>query len=214
MIDAHATQPALKDCNGSNLTYTDMKHHIATIAVTLVEAGAIDGTPVGLFQSPSSDWICSTLAIFRIGATYVPLDPRNCIARIATIVEIARSAILLTGRDSTGHVAQINARDAVQIVVTDIATSTSLPFVANQARPESRAVILFTSGTTGKAKCVMLTHANLRAQCEGYSRMVDLPSMVSVVLQQTIYNFDVSLDHFLAALADGGCLCVVPAKKR
>jgi hypothetical protein len=47
-------------------------------------------------------------------------------------------------------------------------------------------------------------------QCEGYSRMVKLPSMVSVVLQQTIYNFDVSLDQIFAALADGGCLYVVP----
>jgi hybrid polyketide synthase/nonribosomal peptide synthetase ACE1 len=214
MIDTHATQPALKDGNDNNLTYTEMKDRIATIAATLVEAGATNGTPVGVFQSPSSDWICSMLAIFRVGATYVPLDLRNSIARIAIIADIARPAILLTDHDTTDYVAQINARDAIQIVVADIVTSTSLPVVANQARPESQAVILFTSGTTGKPKGVMLTHANLRAQCEGYSRMINLPSMVSVVLQQTIYNFDISLDQIFAALADGGCLYVVPAEKR
>jgi hybrid polyketide synthase/nonribosomal peptide synthetase ACE1 len=214
MIDKHAEQPALKDGNGNNLTYTEMKDRIATIAATLVESGATDGTPVGVFQCPSSDWICSMLAIFRVGATYVPLDLRSFIVRIASIVEIAKPVVLLTDHDTTGHVAQINARDLIEIVVADIATSASLPVAANQARPESQAVILFTSGTTGKPKGVILTHANIRAQCEGYSRMVNLPSMVSVVLQQTIYNFDVSLDQIFAALADGGCLYVVPAEKR
>jgi hybrid polyketide synthase/nonribosomal peptide synthetase ACE1 len=166
MIDTHAEQPALKDGNGNNLTYTEMKDRIATIAATLVESGATDGTPVGVFQSPSSDWICSMLAIFRVGATYVPLDLRSFIVRIASIVEIAKPVVLLTDHDTTGHVAQINARDLIEIVVADIATSASLPVTANQARLESQAVILFTSGTTGKPKGVILTHANIRAQCE------------------------------------------------
>ncbi|PVI02593.1 putative equisetin synthetase [Periconia macrospinosa] len=144
--------------------------------------------------------------VHMFGATYVPLDPRNSIARIASIVGTAKPTIVLTDHHTTSQV--------TQVIVSDIATSSSLPAVVNKATPDSPAVILFTSGTTGKPKGVILTHANLRAQCEGYSRMVDLPSMVSVVLQQTIYNFDVSLDQIFAALADGGCLYVVPAEKR
>jgi hybrid polyketide synthase/nonribosomal peptide synthetase ACE1 len=214
MIDAHATQPALKDGLGTTLTYSQMKSRIKSISAVLVNNGATEGTTIGVFQDPSADWICSMLAIFRVGATYVPLGLRNSIARITSIVEAAKPAIILTGHNTTTQVAQIGAHDAVQVVVSDITTSFSLPNIPNRATPESQAIILFTSGTTEKPKGVMLTHANLRAQCEGYSRMVDLPSMVSVVLQQTIYNFDVSLDQIFSALADGGCLYVVPADKR
>jgi hybrid polyketide synthase/nonribosomal peptide synthetase ACE1 len=214
MIDAHATQPALKDGSGNTLTYSQMKSRIKSIAAALVKNGATEGTTIGVFQNPSANWICSMLAIFLVGATYVPLDLRNSIARITSIVEAAEPAIILTDQNTTTQVDQIGAHNAVQVVVSDITTSFSLPNVPNRATPEAQAVILFTSGTTGKPKSFMLTHANLRAQCEGYSRMVDLPSMVSVVLQQTIYNFDVSLDQIFAALADGGYLYVVPADKR
>ncbi|KAI0102477.1 putative equisetin synthetase [Nemania sp. FL0031] len=214
IIEKHSTQSALKDGLGNHLTYRQMRDRINSIAAALIDSGVTEGSPIGVFQNPTSDWICSMLAIFRVGATYLPLDLRNSIARIVSIVEAARPTIILTDHHTTAKFSQIGASDALQIVVSGIPTSTTTPTVPNQAKPESCAVILFTSGTTGKPKGVILTHSNLRAQCEGYSRMVDLPSMVSVVLQQTIYNFDVSLDQIFAALADGGCLFVVPADKR
>ncbi|KAJ8132306.1 hypothetical protein O1611_g1320 [Lasiodiplodia mahajangana] len=214
MIDKHSTQPALKDGLGNHLTYGQVKERINSIASALIDSGVTEGSPIGVFQNPSTDWICSMLAIFRVGATYLPLDLRNSMARIVSIVEAARPTVILTDHHTTAKFGQIGASDALQIVVSDVPTSTATPILPNQARPESCAVILFTSGTTGKPKGVILTHSNLRAQCEGYSRMVGLPSMVSVVLQQTIYNFDVSLDQIFAALADGGCLFVVPADKR
>ncbi|KAH8162417.1 hypothetical protein CIB48_g5830 [Xylaria polymorpha] len=214
MIEKHATRPALKDGLGNHLTYGQMRDRIGVVAAALVIAGVTEGSPVGVFQDPSADWICSMLAIFRVGATYVPLDLRNSIARVVSIIEAARPTVILTDRHTTTKFDAVGASDAVQIVVSDIPTSSPAPPMPNRAQPESCAVILFTSGTTGKPKGVMLTHSNLRAQCEGYSQMVDLPSMASVVLQQTIYNFDVSLDQIFAALADGGCLIVVPAEKR
>jgi hybrid polyketide synthase/nonribosomal peptide synthetase ACE1 len=82
------------------------------------------------------------------------------------------------------------------------------------ARSESPAFILFTSGTTGQPTGVMLTHDSLQTQCEGYSRTINLPSMFSVVLQQTVYNFDISLDPIFGALANEGCLYVVPAERK
>lgn len=214
MIKEHPKKPALKDGWGNNLTYSQMGDRIQAISAALIDAGASTGTAIGVFQAPSSDWICSMLAILRVGATYVPLDLRNSIARIASIMEKVKPSIILTDQSTSGKVAQLDVTNITRIVVSQVVTTESLPAVPNRARPESQAIILFTSGTTGKPKGVVLTHSNLRAQCEGYSRMVGLPSMVRVVLQQTIYNFDVSLDQTFAALADGGCLYVVPAEKR
>nr|A0A2Z5XAL7.1 RecName: Full=Hybrid PKS-NRPS synthetase phm1; Short=PKS-NRPS phm1; AltName: Full=Phomasetin biosynthesis cluster protein 1 [Pyrenochaetopsis sp.]BBC43184.1 PKS-NRPS hybrid [Pyrenochaetopsis sp.] len=214
MIGTYASKPALQDEHNNCMSYEQMGHRINTIAAALIQAGTTTGTPVGVFQTPSSDWICSMLAIFRVGATYIPLDLRNSVARVSFIVEIAQPLILLTDRETTLHVAEIQASNATEIIIPDLSTTTMPLSMENQARPDSPAVTLFTSGTTGRPKGVVLTHANLRAQCEGYSRMVNLQSMTSVVLQQTNYNFDVSLDQIFAALAEGGCLYVVPASKR
>ncbi|KAK3935596.1 hypothetical protein QBC46DRAFT_462003 [Diplogelasinospora grovesii] len=214
MIETHGSEPALKDGLGNNLTYRQMGDRINAIAAALVDAGAIDGSRIGVFQDPSADWICSMLAVFRVGATYIPLDLRNSVARLISIVQAAQPSFLVTDCNTTTRTEMIGACDVVEIVVTNVPASKLTRPLPNRAEPESTAVILFTSGTTGKPKGILLTHQNLRAESEGYSRFCDLPALARVVLQQTIYSFDVSLDQIFAALADGGCLVIVPAEKR
>lgn len=214
MIAEHGSEPALKDGLGVSLTYDQMGDRVNAIAAKLIAAGATAGSPIGVFQDPSADWMCSMLAIFRVGAVYVPLDLRNSIVRLISIVKEVRPTVLLSDSNTTAKTKLLNAGDAVEIVVSQISSSASTPALRNRAEAESIAIILFTSGTTGKPKGIKLTHNNIRAQMEGYSRFCDIPSKAAVVLQQTIYSFDVSLDQIFAALADGGCLIVVPAHKR
>ncbi|KAL1875163.1 putative Hybrid PKS-NRPS biosynthetic cluster [Diaporthe australafricana] len=216
MIQEHAGDPALKDGLGNSLTYLEMGHRINAIAAVLLKAGATTGARIGVFQDPSADCICSMLAILRVGATYIPLDRRNSMARLVSVVQEARPSIIVSDRYTRSDTKLLGASDATEIVVSDIPTTSSeiASPTPNLAQPRSPAIILFTSGTTGKPKGILLTHSNLRAQSEGYSRSCGIPEKASVVLQQTIHSFDVSLDQIFAALADGGCLVVVPADKR
>ncbi|OIW26267.1 putative equisetin synthetase [Coniochaeta ligniaria NRRL 30616] len=218
MIRAHGDKPALKDGHGNSWTYAEMGTRIDIIAAALRSAGAGHDRMVGVFQDPTADWICSLLAILRIGAIYIPLDLRNSVARLASIVKAAEPAVIVTDASTTSKMGLIGADQVSQVNVSSLpkpAGGKPAPASSpNLARPDSPAVVLFTSGSTGKPKGVIMNHSNLAAECEAYSRFCNLPSMNAVVMQQSTFSFDFSIEQTFVALADGGCLYVVPADKR
>lgn len=214
MIAANGSKSAMKDGLGNELTYTQMGNRIDLIARALVAAGAVSGLAVGVFQDPSTDCICSMLAVLKIGATYVPLDRRNSMARLVSVVQQVKPKIVLSDSNTTSEYSLLGAVDCTEIVVSNIRSATTEAPLPIKAKADSPAIVLFTSGTTGKPKGIILTHSNLRAQTESYSRFCDIPAKAAVVLQQTIHSFDVSLDQIFAALTEGGCLVIVPASKR
>ncbi|KAI1414159.1 putative equisetin synthetase [Hypoxylon sp. FL1857] len=213
VIQQHADSIALKDGYGHVLSYQAMGERIESIAHALRAAKTPQGAAVGVFQAPSADWICSLLAILRVGAVYVPLDVRNSIPRLKSIMSASRPAAILTDKYMAPQIREIAKQDVLSINVSQLATSTN-GVEPNAAKPGSPAIILFTSGSTGEPKGIVMSHASLCAHFEGFHRAFDIASMAQVVLQQSTYSFDYSLNQIFAALAGGGCLYVAPAETR
>ncbi|ENH63773.1 Lovastatin nonaketide synthase [Fusarium oxysporum f. sp. cubense race 1] len=211
-IQANATKVALKDGNGTVLTYEQIGKRIDSIAQALVDAGTTQGTVVGVFQEPSSNWICSLLAIFKAGAVYVPLDLRNSIPRLTSIVKASRPSLIITDHTTDDKVELIGAKFITKLQLSKLVDQEFKE--PNRAKTGSLAVILFTSGSTGEPKGLMMTHTNLMSYAEVSSKTFSKPDENLVVLQQSPFSFDFSLDQTMAALANGGCLCIVPASKR
>lgn len=217
MVHIHGEKTALKDGTGNNLTYEEMGARIDTITHALGASGVTVGTVVGVFQEPSADWICSMLAIFRAGAVYVPLDLRNSSSRLHSIVTASKPTHILTDSASTSKVSLklMGAGHAIEISMASLVSlNTPRSRPSNNAMPDASAVIIFTSGSTGKPKGIVMTHANLLANAEVSSKTFATSSHDLVVLQQSPFSFDFSLDQTFAALANGGALYVVPACHR
>ncbi|KAI0413959.1 lovastatin nonaketide synthase [Xylaria grammica] len=217
VIQTHGARIALKDGHGSNFTYEAMGARIDAITDALRAFGVKIGTVVGVFQEPSANWICSMLAIFRAGAVYVPLDLRNSVSRLSSIVKTSQPTYVLTDSVTTSKVPLrlISASHAVEIEVSSLVpSSTRRPRSLNDAKPDAPVVILFTSGSTGEPKGIVLTNANLVVNAEISSNMFATDNQDLVVLQQSPFSFDFSLDQSFAALANGGTLFVVPASHR
>lgn len=213
MIKEHASELAIKDGRGNVLTYAQMDERANSIAAALVENGAANGGRVGVFQNPTADWICSVVAIFRAGAVYIPLDLRNPLTRLASIVKAAKPAAILAHSETWDKVQALGGADSRAINVSTLPAS--LEPVGNLAKADGPAVILFTSGSTGTPKGMHMSHSNLVKHMEAWTIQSTFPeNATKLVLQQSAYTFDKSLEQILTPITMGGALYVVPAEQR
>src|SRR5579862_9108598 len=129
-----------------------MAKRIGSIAATLLAIKIGPESRVGVFQEPTTDWICSMVAIMRLGAAYVPLDPRIAAMRLAAIVEDCRpKAILVDDAVNVGNFPAL-LKGVKLINVSTLPLPSSAQLTPNSASPNATAVILYTSGSTGTPK--------------------------------------------------------------
>ena len=210
MVAAHADKVAVQLATGNNsLTYKELDDKTNAIAAALMEKGVSRGQYVAVYQEPTPDWVCSMLAILKIGAVYVPLDSGTPVARLAMVAATCHPAALLVDK-TTGP----NCVFEISTVI-DVSTVSTSNVKRIQTVPEASepAIALHTSGTTGTPKVIVLTHANFAYEVETSTKTYGLDSNVTV-LQQSAFGFDMSVLQIFLALALGGTLVMVPREFR
>ena len=186
-----------------------MIQRVEALAEALLKAGAGPSSRVLVFQQASTDWICSMLAIMRIGGIYVPLDLRNPISRLATLSSNCQPTAVLADDTTMGDAPRLGV--SVIINISKVASAPSSP-VSNVAQSDSPAAILYTSGSTGTPKGIVIRHSGIRNEMEGYTKTHGLGA--ERVLQQSAFTFDFSVDQMFTGLVNGGMVYVVPYTKR
>ncbi|KAJ9199832.1 hypothetical protein DTO164E3_4289 [Paecilomyces variotii] len=202
---------ALRDGLGVVMTYRDMSLKMDAIIDQLQQARIEPGSRIAVFQEPSALWICSLLAIWKVGGIYLPLDSRNSLSRLASIVTNCKPDAVLCTTDTLAHAPSLGFHGSM----INVRTAARAPLLArhtNKAAESSTAVILFTSGSTGTPKGIEISHSSLKNLFEGYQKTGDLSR--HTVLQQSAYSFDLSLDQILTGLAGGGSIYVASAEQR
>ncbi|WEW56050.1 hypothetical protein PRK78_001485 [Emydomyces testavorans] len=195
---------ALKDTSGNCWTYEQMTARVNAIAFALIKAGASPKSPMAVFQEPTPDWVCSLLAIMRIGGVYVPLDVNIPSARLNTMIENCHPSAILVHNATSSIVTDLDLlEDTVVLNISETCEQPSTEIIEITPRAADAAVILYTSGTTGTPKGVILSHACLRNRME--FAMVSTPG---TVLQQSALSFDLSIYQALLCLSRGGTLII------
>ncbi|KAL9121258.1 MAG: hypothetical protein Q9187_002183 [Circinaria calcarea] len=199
---------ALKDTQGNNWTYQQMKYRINSIAAALLSANVTPTAPVAVFQEPTPDWICSMLAVMRIGAIYVPLDINIPVPRLALMLETCHPSAILVHDATAADAERLKSSPPILILNISSIPASALGTIQVKACAKDPAAILYTSGTTGIPKGVILSHSSLRNQIEVVINTHKFGS--ETVLQQCALSFDLSLDQVFTALSNGGLLIVAP----
>lgn len=207
-------------------TYGALDAESNRIARVLFEAGCRRGDRVATLMPKSPLTVAALIGIYKAGAVYVPLDPSSPPARLVKIVDSCESRWLLAGgidetrldellRESrSAHVSvgclQRNGETWPNAAFTleDVAGASPAPMPC-PVTSEDPAHILFTSGSTGMPKGVVITHANVLRFVEwatGYFGM-DASDRVS---SHPPLHFDLSFFDLFGTFAVGAELHLIP----
>ncbi len=129
---------------------------------------------VALLCQPGRDFVTALLAVWWAGAVALPLHPSHPRSELDWLVEDAQASILLHSESVTEVAADIGGDRLTRVAVSTVADGTPgdpgrLDGLVAPS-PQQPALMVHTSGTTGRPKGVVHTHASLRAQIES---MVD-----------------------------------------
>ena len=153
------------------LTYTDAKNRIFSFAKALMDKGLKKGEPVILTGKNSIEWAVSYLAIIAGGGIVVPLDHQFSETEVENIIAFTDARILIIDEEKYDGVGKIAGKEFVKFSLSKKKSNYIFDVKAEPVEkpvlltPDDTAAILFTSGTTGHPKGVMLTHSNLVNDC-------------------------------------------------
>jgi amino acid adenylation domain-containing protein len=214
---------------GEGLTYGGLEERSNRIARLLREAGCRRGDRVCLLMPKSPAAVAVLLGIYRAACVYVPLDPASPAARLRKILESSEAVCIVAG-GATGRVldelmADAPLADRVGVGWLDGALPAGCSFVprftaadldAVPAAPIGRgparddpAHILFTSGSTGMPKGVVITHANVLHFIEWATRYFGIGPSDRISGHPPLH-FDLSMFDLFGAFAAGAQLHLVP----
>jgi long-chain acyl-CoA synthetase len=173
LADAVARRPegeALID-GALRLSWRALDERCARVAAGLRAQRVQQGDRVLLLLRNRAEFLFGLLALARLGAVAVPVSVRSAPPEVAYVAAQCGAMGALCEDDLLGHLPPETEAPALQLRVALSALTGALPFAAlEDAAPladvaavdeEDTAVILYTSGTTGRPKGAMLTHLNL-----------------------------------------------------
>lgn len=207
-------------------TYAQLDARANQLAHVLSDLGVRRGDRVGLYLDKSIEALVGVYGIAKAGAAYVPLDPGAPVDRLAQIVADAGLSVVVSDApraESWGPLVRAAAcvRTLVSLTPTEVTvpvpvvTAAALDRQPTTAPPvavidQDLAYVLYTSGSTGVPKGVMLTHRNCLAFVSWAVEEFEVHAGDRVASHAPLH-FDLSTFDLYAAAMAGSPVVLVPA---
>jgi amino acid adenylation domain-containing protein len=193
--------PAVR-CGAEVVTYRELLDRADVLAARLVGAGVRPGDVVGVCLPRSVTAVAALLAVWRAGAAYLPLDPAYPAARLELMVHDSGTRLVLT---ESVHSGRLPAGTALCRTDTDPGPVGDVVLPG----PGEDAYVVYTSGTTGRPKGVVVPHRALADRVAWMCAAYEL-TPADRVLHAAALSFDTHAEELYPALAAGACLAVAP----
>lgn len=175
-FECHAAEELLCTGDGRSYLYSDVDRLSASMARFLSGCGVEPGDRVSVQVEKTPEALCLYLACLRAGFVFHPLNMAYKAAELDYFLNDAEPAAVICDPDRERVVTPIASRAGARLVLVldgdgagtlaEGARGTSPDFGTVARRPDDLAALLYSSGTTGVPKGIMLTHSNLLRNTE------------------------------------------------
>ncbi|MEV8515380.1 amino acid adenylation domain-containing protein [Dactylosporangium sp. NPDC051484] len=197
-------------CNDVELTYAELDRRADRLARHLRALGLRAGQVVAVVIDRDLDAYVTMLGILKAGGAFAMLDPKNPVSRIEYMIRDTKAPVVVTRSEFAGQVPASDDWATVRID-TDWPAIEAIPAdepLAEWATRESLAYILYTSGSTGAPKGVMIAHRAVSYFAEAYRRSFGFGPH-DRLLQLPALTFDMSQGEIWTAFLVGATVVAV-----
>jgi amino acid adenylation domain-containing protein len=211
---AAPNQPALCD-RASTITYGQLRKDVLGVAVWLRRSGCAAGDRIAVCLPKTCYTVELILGILAADAVYVPLNRRLPIGALRRIVADLRPCLIICARtladallaDSSSLKVATLGGNGAELGLELLGTSpgvVALPF----PQPADLATLLYTSGSTGEPKGIMLSHGNLMSFVDWAATTFGITSADRAVSHAPL-NFDLSIFDIFCTLSRHGTVHLI-----
>lgn len=194
---------------GRSLTYRELDRRANQLAWYLRNRGIGPEHRVAVCLARSTELVVALLAVLKVGGAYVPLDPEYPTQRLAYLVSDAKVSALVTQGSLVGRLGTIDSAvvsvDADHEAIAQERTDSP----STEVFPEHAAYLIYTSGSMGQPKGVVVSHGNVVHSTAARLRYYQEPVRGFLLLSSIA--FDSSVAGLFGTLAQGGSVVLSDA---
>jgi amino acid adenylation domain-containing protein len=191
------------------LTYAELEDFANLLASQLVQLGVLRQSFVPLCFEKSKWNLVAMLATLKVGAVFVPIDPTCPDQRVRSIVRQTNAKFALSSPKMASlfkpHV-EIVFEVAMQPLLS-ANVEDDLKALPAKGRPGDLAYAIFTSGTSGEPKGVLIEHRGICTSIRSVNDLIKINNS-SRVMQLSSHAFDFSIGEMISTLMNGATLCI------
>jgi long-chain acyl-CoA synthetase len=215
----HATRVAMRierDGRSEQYTYTDLRELATRAGAFLASQSIKPADRVMLLSHNAPEWGMTYFGVMKAGATCIPVDPTSSTDEVVTFAraggaagivisaEMDREHPLLTEKLAEGELpTRVWRFDEVFAMPDQPTEDERMALLPSRVHPQSVASLIFTSGTTGRPKGVMLSHRNLTSMTSMLSSVFDMSTHDGVLSVLPLHHTFEFSTGFLTPLSRG-----------
>lgn len=194
---------------GRILSYCNLSEKINQLSKYLHNIGVKKPSIVGVFADSGPEVVIAFLALLKIGVTYVPLDPLYAACNIDLVIRDCQIQILLTDKKNKVRLDNLIVENRLSVNIINLedpkvfSDSQIYDPGVSYSHTEDPAYILYTSGTTGAAKGVIIRQKSIINLALAIINALEF-SQDTRVLQFSSIAFDASVLEIYSTLFSGG----------